>query len=56
MAFLSRFLGASTSQADSADPKSVQVLLENLAPLEENKARELACFAYVVGRVASADQ
>jgi len=56
MAFISRFLGASKGRDDSADPKSVQVLLEKLAPLEETKARELACFAYVLGRVASADQ
>jgi uncharacterized tellurite resistance protein B-like protein len=56
MAFLSRFLGASSGSTGSDDPQSVQVLLEKLAPLSEDKARELACFAYVLGQVASADQ
>jgi uncharacterized tellurite resistance protein B-like protein len=56
MSFLSRFLGASAQKTASADPESVRVLLEKLAPLAEDKARELACFAYVLGRVASADQ
>ena len=56
MSFLSRFLGTSTASSVSDDPRSVQVLLEKLAPLEPDTARELACFAYVLGRVASADQ
>jgi uncharacterized tellurite resistance protein B-like protein len=56
MSFLSRFLGSSSQPSVSTDPESVQILLEKLAPLSEDKARELACFAYVLGRVASADQ
>jgi uncharacterized tellurite resistance protein B-like protein len=56
MSFLSRFLGSSSQQSISTDPESIRVLLEKLAPLSEDKARELACFAYVLGRVASADQ
>ena len=50
------FLGTSQKGGASEDPKSVQVLLEELAPLEEETARELACLAYVLGRIASADQ
>jgi uncharacterized tellurite resistance protein B-like protein len=56
MSFLSRFLGSANRATASSDPESVQILLEKLAPLSEDKARELACFAYVLGRVASADQ
>jgi len=56
MSFMARFLGTSEKGKGTKDPKSVQVLLEELAPLEEETARELACFAYVLGRIASADQ
>jgi len=55
MSFLSKFLGTSSSAANSEDPKSVQVILEKLRPLSDEKARELASFAYVLGRVANAD-
>lgn len=55
MSFLSKFLGTSSSATNSDDPKSVRVILEKLHPLSDEKARELACFSYVLGRVANAD-
>ena len=56
MSFLSRVFGAPESSEAVRDPKSVQVLLEKLQPLSDEKARELACLAYVLGRIANADQ
>ena len=56
MSFLSRVFGETPAAQSSQDPKSVQVLLEKLQPLSEEKARELACLAYVLGRIAAADQ
>ena len=56
MSFLSRVFGSTPSSKSSEDPKSVQVLLEKLQPLSDEKARELACLAYVLGRIAAADE
>ena len=56
MSFLTRIFGSNESSNPSDDPKSVQVLLEKLHPLSEENARELACFSYVLGRIAAADQ
>ena len=56
MSFLSRVFGHPESSEASQDPRSVQVLLEKLQPLSEEKARELACLSYVLGRIANADQ
>lgn len=53
MSLLSRFLGAAEAQSDA--PESMRRIIAELENLEEDRARFLAAFAYVLARVAHAD-
>jgi uncharacterized tellurite resistance protein B-like protein len=53
---LVRWLGLGGTQPDAPDHQSLRSLIETLDHLEPSRARHLARFAYLLGRVAHADQ
>ena len=50
------WLGLGTGQLDAPDQGPLRDLVETLEHLEPDRARHLARFAYLLGRVAHADQ
>jgi uncharacterized tellurite resistance protein B-like protein len=50
------WLGLATGQLDAPDQTPLRDLVETLEHLEPERARHLARFAYLLGRVAHADQ
>jgi uncharacterized tellurite resistance protein B-like protein len=50
------WLGLATGQLDAPDQTPLRGLVETLEHLEPDRARHLARFAYLLGRVAHADQ
>ena len=57
MSFIKRFLGIGRSDgASAAGPEAVRVIMAELEGLPAEEARYLAAFAYVLARVAYADQ
>ena len=56
LSFIRRFLGVGPASPSSTDPDSVQAISARLAALPSERARYLAAYAYVLARVAYADQ
>ncbi|MDP6933623.1 MAG: TerB family tellurite resistance protein [Myxococcota bacterium] len=56
MSFIRRFLGVGPATPNSKDPDSVQVIAARLEALPPDRARYLAAYAYVLARVAYADE
>lgn len=51
-----RWLGLGTVPLDTPDQAPLRALIETLEHLEPDRARHLARFAYLLGRIAHADQ
>ena len=55
MSFIHGLLGIKKPATQSHDPRAIQAIRQRLETLDEDEARYLAAFAYVLARVAYAD-